>query len=101
MAEGDLSHEEKVPLSVFSVSKQGIRHLAGSIVDCAYQGQIGSSSFQPIMPAAVNLQHHPWLWSPLPPAAMLRSPPFARALDSRPEKDSSDRGPGDKDLFSF
>ena len=51
-------------------------YFAGGVIGKAKQSQMGSAAFQPVVPAAIDQQQHPFLCPPLTPRAVLGGTPF-------------------------
>lgn len=63
----ELIEEEQVASGIFLITKDGSVHSAVGIVDGRDQRKAGTTPFQPIMPAAIDLQQHAVLGIAIPP----------------------------------
>ena len=66
--------QQKAALVAPLFPKQGVGGCARAVVNGSYHGQVGTSTFQPVVAAAVHLEQHPLLGIPLSAVAVLRPP---------------------------
>src|SRR5437879_8631017 len=55
-AQHHLLEQQEVALSIFLFTKHGVGHLPGGVVNAANERQVGASPFEPIVPAAIDLE---------------------------------------------
>jgi hypothetical protein len=87
----DSAHQQKVSLRILVASEQSSCHLACSIVYRAYKTHPGASALQPVVRAAVKLQHRSLATSPLPPRTVLGWAPGLWTCVSCALEDPADR----------
>jgi len=78
-APDDSLNQQEVAVGILMFTKQGERDRSGSIIHSQEQGEPWSSSFQPVVIAAIHLHQHTLLQHTFPPQAMARWPAMAWA----------------------
>ena len=76
-APDDSLEQVEITAGIFMFAEKGERNGPGSIIHRQEQGEPWSSTFQPIVIAAIHLNQHSFLWHPFPPQAMARGPAMA------------------------
>jgi len=89
----------EVPDAVLLFAEDRSDEDPGRIVDATDEGEPGPAPFEPVVPAAIDLDERAGLGHPLAPAAVPRRPTSARRGDARVAQEAPQRRPADGDLF--
>ena len=98
-AEGDLAEDLEVGTGGLDRIEVRPQDLAGGVIDCGMEDELGATVFQPAMMAAVKLDEHAFLGHAIATGAIARGPSGARAAQSGHSQDPMDGGAGEMEVL--
>jgi hypothetical protein len=94
-----LTQEQEVTLSVLLLSEDGVRDVAGRVINRSHKSEPWAVWTEPLMAAPVDLQQHPGLRHPLAARAVARRPPPLWTTPSGRSEDASNGGSAQRNRF--
>ena len=92
-----LPEQLEVALGILLLPEAGPGDQAGGVIDAADQGEVGSSTLQPVVTAAVDLEQHALPGIAVPPLPVPGRPPVPDAGHAGGGEDPVHGGPGEHD----